>query len=41
MTGIRFIERNGRREYAIVPMPLFTRMAALLEDLGDEMARRG
>lgn len=40
MTGIQFIERNGRREYAIVPMPLFTRMAALLEDLGDEMARR-
>lgn len=36
MTGIQFIERNGRREYAIVPMPLFTRMAALLEDLGDE-----
>ena len=36
MTGIQFIERNGRREYAIVPMPLFTRMAALLEDLDDE-----
>ena len=36
MTVIQFIERNGRREYAIVPMPLFTRMAALLEDLDDE-----
>lgn len=36
MTGIQFIERNGRREYAIVPMPLFMRMAALLEDLDDE-----
>ena len=36
MTGIQFIERNGRREYAVVPMPLFTRMAALLEDLDDE-----
>ena len=31
MTGIQFIERNGRREYAVVPMPLFTRMSALLE----------
>ena len=36
MTVIQFIERNGRREYAIVPMPLFTRMAALLEDLDDK-----
>ena len=36
MAIIQFIERNGRREYAIVPMPLFTRMAALLEDLDDE-----
>ena len=36
MTVIQFIERNGRREYAIVPMPLFMRMAALLEDLDDE-----
>ncbi len=36
MTGIQFIERNGRREYAVVPMPLFTRMAALLEELDDE-----
>lgn len=36
MTGIQFIERNGRREYAVVPMPLFARMAALLEDLDDE-----
>ena len=35
MTGIQFIERNGRREYAVVPMPLFTRMAALLEGLVD------
>ena len=36
MTEIQFIERNGRREYAVVPMPLFTRMAALLEELDDE-----
>ncbi len=36
MTGIQFIERNGRREYAVVPMPLFTRMAAALEELDDE-----
>lgn len=36
MAVIQFIERNGRREYAIVPMPLFTRMAALLEELDDE-----
>ena len=36
MTEIQFIERNGQREYAVVPMPLFTRMAALLEDLDDE-----
>ena len=36
MTEIQFIERNGRREYAVVPMPMFTRMAALMEDLDDE-----
>lgn len=36
MSEIQFIERNGRREYAVVPMPLFTRMAALLEELDDE-----
>ena len=36
MIVIQFIERNGRREYAIVPMPLFSRMTALLEDLDDE-----
>ncbi len=36
MTEIQFIERNGRREYAVVPMPLFTRMAALLEEFDDE-----
>jgi DNA-binding XRE family transcriptional regulator len=36
MSNIQFIERNGQREYAIVPMPLFVRMAALLEERGDE-----
>lgn len=36
MSEIQFIERNGRREYAVVPMALFTRMAALLEELDDE-----
>ena len=36
MTGIQFIERNGRREYAVVPMALFSRMAALLENQDDE-----
>ena len=35
MTNIQFIERNGQREYAIVPMPLFMRMAALGVSLDD------
>lgn len=35
MTGIQFIERNGKHEYAIVPYPLFLRMADAIEDRED------
>jgi DNA-binding XRE family transcriptional regulator len=35
MSDIQFIEHHGRREYAIVPMALFERMAAALEELDD------
>lgn len=36
MKTIQFIERDGIRQYAIVPMRLFERIAPLLEDLDDE-----
>lgn len=35
MTRIQFIERDGKREYAIVPIELFERVADALEDLED------
>ena len=36
MTAIQFIENNGKREFAVVPMALFKRIAPLLEGLDDE-----
>jgi DNA-binding XRE family transcriptional regulator len=35
MTKIQFIERDGKREYAIVPIEIFERMAEVSEDLDD------
>lgn len=35
MTGIQFIEKNGKREYAIVPFPLFKQMMEAMEDRED------
>jgi hypothetical protein len=35
MTKIQFIERDGKREYAIVPIEIFERMAEASEDLDD------
>lgn len=35
MSTIQFIERNGRPEYAVVPIDLFERMQRALEDLDD------
>lgn len=36
MKGIQFIERDGQREYAVIPMHLYRRIAPMLEDLDDE-----
>lgn len=35
MNDIQFIERNGKREYAIVPMEIFERLVKASEDIGD------
>ena len=35
MTGIQFIERDGQREFVVVPIEIFERMAHLLEDAED------
>lgn len=35
MSDIQFIERNGKREYAIVPMEIFERLVKASEDIGD------
>lgn len=35
MTSVQFIQRDGKREYAIVPIELFEHMAALMEEQGD------
>lgn len=37
MTGIQFIERDGKREFAVIPIELFERLSAALED-ADDMA---
>lgn len=35
MTGIQFIERDGKREFAVIPIEIFERLAAALEDADD------
>jgi len=35
MNGIQFIERDGKREYAIVPIEVFERLMAAAEDMDD------
>ncbi len=35
MSTIQFIERNGKREYAVVPMELFARLMRAAESLDD------
>ena len=35
MTGIQFIERDGRREYAVIPIEVWERVKYLIEDAGD------
>lgn len=35
MSQIQFIERNGRREFAILPIEVFERLAELIEDAED------
>lgn len=37
MTKVQFIERDGHREFAIVPIELWHRLASLAEDLEDEV----
>lgn len=36
MNAIQFIERDGKPEYAVIPMHLFERIAPLLADIDDE-----
>ncbi len=36
MKSIQFIERDGKPEYAVVPMHVFERIAPLLADMEDE-----
>ena len=36
MTTIQFIERDGRAEFAVVPIEIWNRVAPLIEDLDDE-----
>ncbi len=35
MSRIQFIERDGKREYAIVPMDIFERLMSVAEDMDD------
>ncbi|WP_281985466.1 helix-turn-helix domain-containing protein [Azonexus hydrophilus] len=35
MTGIQFIERDGKREFAVIPIELFERLSAAMEDAQD------
>ncbi len=35
MTGIQFIERDGKREFAVIPIELYERLTAALEDADD------
>jgi DNA-binding XRE family transcriptional regulator len=35
MSNIQFIEMDGKREYAVIPMDLFERIAPTLEELED------
>ncbi|MBF0159386.1 MAG: helix-turn-helix transcriptional regulator [Magnetococcales bacterium] len=35
MNGIQFIEKGGRREYAVLPYPLYERLLDLLEQFYD------
>ena len=35
MTGIQFIERDGKREFAVIPIELYECLAAALEDADD------
>lgn len=35
MTTIQFIERDGKREFAVIPIELYERLAAALEDADD------
>jgi len=35
MTGIQFIERDGKREFAVIPIELYERLSAALEDAAD------
>lgn len=35
MTKIQFIERNGKREYAVVPMDIYERLVSTAEDKED------
>lgn len=35
MTRIQFIERDGKREFAIMPIEIFERLATLVEDAED------
>lgn len=45
MTEIQFIERDGKREFAVIPIELFDRLAAAFEDAEDvalfDTARQG
>ena len=36
MTQIQYIERDGHREFAVVPIELWDRIKHLAEDLDDE-----
>ena len=35
MTSIQFIERDGKREFAVIPIELYERLSAALEDADD------
>ena len=35
MTGIQFIERDGKREFAVIPIELYEHLTAALEDADD------
>ena len=35
ITGIQFIEKHGKHEYAVVPVPLYQRMVEAMEDRED------